>query len=412
MGLNNGQAERLKQMICGFELVDMICGKKLGQTNLIGNLRQELTEFNDSAKPTLDALFMNRNRGKNKAPQITRGYEDLFASVDEDGAYNIINSVLTNTEPGGLPDLSDVSIRILYGATEEAPFRALAYPVAVLRLWEELFVLLGNDRARMPRIDIILSDDSGASINQLDRPRVNHASSVIYNSVSQYIQTAHPNVAEFVNFYRDEGFTTYRQNLPGHNDLMHKITETMSSDAGMMAMFEQFANGRKGNMYDYAAVQIFESHGFVNNDQGYNHVLTGSQMPDCNMIMSVGCKTEAPFFQAGKMTAQLVAQFYEWFTQRMAAQFILKEKVPPYNIRSEHDLRLLDVVQNPNLLDEVREGMDGLKPKNYGYEERSYDTLVSDLGDETGEGLKAFMSSLHKNPEFYDNIESVANYER
>jgi len=323
-------------------------------------------------------------------------FRNLFSNIDSHGVESIAK--ICSSTDNGSKALNNISIRTIFGGTEQMPFRSLLYLLPSLSMYEQLQESTPNIPMDLD-IEFLFMNGAGIAANALDPERTYNATSQFINVAKKYIDEFHPSLSEKVNFYVDQTFTTNIIRTEEYQEMLEilesklKIENNLKSD--LLEMGER--RNTSQNSIKYATLHAFSQDGHVLPDVAkMANFFGGPEQKENDMIISIGAKPEEKFFRARKLLAKEISEV-SFFKPKETAQYIADITVPPYSPLKEGDLYMKDVIKDPDLIAKARlvdrkngEYSDYHKPVQKAVELLIQDTRNSD-SDKT---LFEFMSNI------------------
>lgn len=228
-----------------------------------------------------------------------------------------------------------IIIRTVFGATEQMPFRALAYPLPAIRLAQEL----SAQGAGIPRIELVFMSQAGIQANHLDLPRVRQERGRLIKLITAYIGEFHPSLLGRVSFLNDDILTPLLLNSPNLAHLADILSK--SPQAGQLYSLGENHGGNE-QAFIYGTLH------------SYLHDLVPTTDLSTDLLISIGAQPEKIFYHARQVLKPYLSEIIG-FRQLPTIQYLAPFNVPPYQPLSGHDPRLSDIyVQHQPLdLDDV-----------------------------------------------------------
>ena len=275
-------------------------------------------------------------------------YRNLFKTMDSNGISNIskICSELENDENA----LNRISIKTVYGGTEDMPFRALLYLLPSIKMCEEL--KKENKDGDTPNIDFLFMNGAGVLANAIDFHKARETTSQFIKFAQAYIQEYHPDIAKSVNFYVDNTFSSSIISTEEYKRVLNELEQKLGIEEDLKTDLEDMGRRRNAskNSIKYATLHAFVQDGDVDSKVAkMSNFFGGKEENTGDVIISIGAKPEEKFFKARKLLAEAVSKV-SYFTPKQTTQYIANINVPPYSPLPNGELYLRDVLKDPNLI--------------------------------------------------------------
>lgn len=279
-------------------------------------------------------------------------YRSLFKTMDSNGIPNVsrICSELENDNNV----LNKISIKTVYGGTEDMPFRGLLYLLPSIRLCEEL--KKANKDGDIPNIDFLFMNGAGVLANAIDGNKARETTSQFIKFAQAYIQEYHPEIAKNVNFYIDNTFSSSIINTDEYKIVLNELEQKLGIEANLKIDLEDMGKRRNAseNSVKYATLHAFVQDGIVDSKVAkMTNFFENKEDDNSDVIISIGAKPEEKFFRARKLLAEVVSNV-SYFTPKPTTQYIANINVPPYSPLPNGELYLKDVLKNPSLILKAR----------------------------------------------------------
>ncbi len=279
-------------------------------------------------------------------------YRNLFKTMDSNGITNI-SKVCSEIEDNK-DALNKISIKTVYGGTENMPFRALLYLLPSIKMCEEL--KKANKDGDIPNIEFLFMNGAGILANAIDEQKANKTTSEFINFAKAYIQEYHPDIAEKTDFYVDNLFSSSVINTGEYKEVLEKLEKELGVEKDLKSDLEDMGKRRNAseNSIKYATLHAFVQDGYVNSQVAKMSNFFGREPKNVSdVIISIGAKPEEKFFKARKLLAESVSNV-SYFTPKQTTQYIANINVPPYSPLPEGELYLKDVLKDPSEILQAR----------------------------------------------------------
>lgn len=279
-------------------------------------------------------------------------YRSLLRTIDSDGIQNVSN--ICSELESDKNALNKISIRTVFGGTEDMPFRALIYLLPAIRMSEEL--KRTNKDGDAPNIDFLFMNGAGILANAINSNKANETTSQFIKFAQAYIKEYHPDVLEKINFYVDNTFSSSIINTKEYEQVYNELEKKLGIAENLKTDIENMGKRRNAsqNSIRYATLHAFVQDGDIDSNVAMmTNFFGGKAEKSGDVIISIGAKPEEKFFQVRKLIAEEVSKV-TYFTPKKTTQYIANINVPPYSPLNTGELYLRDVLKNPNLITKAR----------------------------------------------------------
>ena len=279
-------------------------------------------------------------------------FRNLFNTMDSNGiAY--ISKICGELEED--PNvLNKISIRTVFGGTEDMPFRGLMYLIPSIRMCEEL--KKANRGGDIPNIEFYFMNGAAIVANSIDSHKAESTVSEFIKLAQAYIREYHPTVLDKVSFYVDKDFSRRIFATDEYKKVQSVLEEKLRKESELKEDLIEMGKRRSSseNTIKYAALHTFVQDGDIDSSVASMTNFFGKRNERRKeLIISIGAKPEEKFFKARKLVAEAVSEI-DYFTPKRTAQYIANVNVPPYSPLRTGELYLRDVLINPDLILDAR----------------------------------------------------------
>ncbi len=218
-------------------------------------------------------------------------------------------------------DLTHTAIRIVYGATEQMPFRGLSYILPGLVFMENL----QKTGVRLPQLQVIFANNISSRLDYLDINVSREQAQRLTLVAKSYVQTFFPDIAGSVVFLEDmpleKGSVIRNELINVRSVLKDKLSTDLES-----ALREKGKNngGFRTSSFYCAAHPLFHDADLEGSLKPLIDDQAQAVRPDA--IISIGGHQEKDFYRLRHALKPHLGPSY----QKKTIQFFTKHYVPPY----------------------------------------------------------------------------------
>jgi len=341
-------------------------------------------EFSQTNKHLLSTFLLHGETQINKT---------LFKGIDKTGLINLAEYITPDKQ-----SLQDMIIQTVLGGTDKVPMKAIAFFLPAIQLAKELLATVGSDN--MPKVTYAIADGSGILLNKMDEGEVKHTSSLIFNTMKEYIKQFHPELEQHISFYRDEEFTKGILEDVYWKKIFPDMIKEVEKHPKLLKRIEGFAdmNGGKNTVFAYSFLHPFEHDVVIDKETApalHTNFFTGEHgLPSGEIILTTGAIPEQEFY---KMRKAILPAFNLPYVREVKDTMLMTnfETAPYYMLRKTQDMALETAIDNPSELNHL----DDYDP----VVQFAYDTIKADTQDESGQAFSEFLNSLNS-PEFKEKV--------
>lgn len=318
--------------------------KKITSEDITKNVTDSMGRCTAGIKNNLDIFLC--------ATTTDSFYRGLFSTMDSNGISKI--SKICGELENDKDVLNKISVRTVFGGTENMPFRALLYLIPSIKLCEEL--KKANKDGDIPNIDFLFMNGAGVLANAIDPYKAEETTSQFIKFAREYIKEYHPTIKDKVNFYVDKTFSSNIINTEEYKQVHRALERKLGIEEDLKTDLLNMGKKRKAseNSIKYAALHAFVQDGDIDSNVAkLSNFFGGKDEESGELIISIGAKPEEKFFKARKLVADEVKKV-GYFTPKQTTQYIANINVPPYSPLPTGELYLKDVLRNPSLILKAR----------------------------------------------------------
>lgn len=295
------QRQELTENLSTFRYMDVF--EYSGQTNLL-------------RPPTVEALIGKQAR--------KGGY---LSGIGFDGLHSLLGSVTDASSYGQAP----LVFRMVYGATEQAPLRALSYPLPAMQAIERV-----RQRSNIAAyLQVVFASRLSAAINDLDEDKVARETSQLVAGISNIAEKR--GLIEQVGFYDDA-----------------HVNEDAVQEAGKVfagAASQEFKQVfvSKGSSEDIDRTSRYVGAHFVLQDCPDTRLryVSGARISESARVIDMGGLQER-YYRAARMYMQSALDLGP-----IAGQVYTRHHVPPYYMARGGDVALSDYLDGKTIDDTI-----------------------------------------------------------
>jgi len=227
-----------------------------------------------------------------------------------------------------------VAFRVVFGATEQMPLRALSYVLPALTMMERL----KKETGKAPQLQVVFANQISSRLNKLDDQKTNKQSLRLSKIAKEYIGEFFPELADSAIFLRDTSLnkgTVLRSELI---NVVQILAQHLSSESKGVLSEKGNNSGRLNSYYAAAHLLMHDRDG-----SEYLMPLLEDQQdfitPDA--IVSFGGKQERLFY---KIRHELKPHLGDEYNSVQTFQYFTRHHVPPYYMAKGGDVALEDAL--------------------------------------------------------------------